>query len=154
MTLLWILCSVLLPPPEVELWSWEQGRSPWEVPRVLPWPSPTGHVSCPAAWVMAKCPHSVFRTLHCGSAKLGIDLSLQLHLSVNKQRICSLSCTGTERLMFARLSATSWDAALPQFCPNNDFQIKPTIRLLMRASQSSQPYCIYELSNAALASSF
>lgn len=131
------------------LWSWEQERSRWEVSWMLPWRSSTAHISCPAASVMARRPHSFFRTVHCSSAKLGADLSFQLHLSVNKQRICSLSCTGTERLMFARLFGTSWDAALPQFCPNNDFQIKPTIRLLMRASQSSQPYCIYELSNAA-----
>lgn len=113
-----------------------------------PWRSSTAHLlSCCLS--DGEAPTQFFRTVHCSSAKLGVDLSFQLHLSVNKQRICSLSCTGTERLMFARLFGTSWDAALPQFCPNNDFQIKPTIRLLMRASQSSQPYCIYEPSNAA-----
>lgn len=100
-------------------------------------PSSAGCVSCSAAWALLKCLHrwlffSFFKADHCGSAKLGVDLRFPLHLSVNKQSICFQSCTDTERLMFVKLFRTSWDSALHRFCPNNDFQIKPAIRLLIR----------------------
>lgn len=72
-----------------------------------------------------------------GSAKLALDLSFQLRLPVNKQHICCQSGADTERLMLLKLSRTSWDSALPQFYPNNDFQIKPTIRPLIRTRESS-----------------
>lgn len=72
-----------------------------------------------------------------GSAKLALDLSFQLRLPVNKQHICCQSGADTERLMLLKLSRTSWDSALSQFYPNNDFQIKPTIRPLIRARESS-----------------
>lgn len=80
---------------------------------------------------------TIFFLILPGSAKLALDLSFQLRLPVNKQHICCQSGADTERLMLLKLSRTSWDSALSQFYPNNDFQIKPTIRPLIRARESS-----------------